>query len=60
MKQTGYYIYDYTILLNFSDQENLKRSNEYVALSSPSIYYTWKNIESSYKNKTFKICVNVA
>ena len=40
MKQTGYYIYDYTILLNFSDQENLKRSNEYVALSSPSIYYT--------------------
>ena len=27
-----------------SDKENLKRSDKYVALSSLSIYYTWKDI----------------
>ena len=26
-----------------------------VALSNPSIYYTWKNMKSSYKNDKFKI-----
>ena len=35
-------------LLNFSDEINLKRSDEYVALSNLSIYDTWKNIEISY------------
>ena len=36
------------LLLNFSDEINLKRSNEYVALSNLSIYDMWKNIEISY------------
>ena len=36
------------LLLNFTDKINLKRSNKYVALSNPSIYYTWKN----RKNRT--------
>ena len=29
-------------LVNHSDKLNLKRSGKYVALSNPSIYYTWK------------------
>ena len=32
----------HVLLLNFSDNINLKRSNEYLALSNLSIYYTWK------------------
>ena len=31
------------------------RSDEYVALSNLSIYYTWKNIKKSNKNNNFKI-----
>ena len=34
---------------------NLKGSDKYVALSSFSMYYTWKNIKSSYKNNKFKM-----
>ena len=30
------------LLLNLSDKIKLKRSDEYVALSNRSIYYTWK------------------
>ena len=41
--------------LNLLDKINLKRSQEYVALSNLSFYYTWKNIEKSYKNNKFKI-----
>ena len=33
------------LLLNLSDKINLKRKDKYVALSSLSIYYTWKNIK---------------
>ena len=35
----------YRLLLNLTDKINLKRSDKYVALSSLSIYYTWKNIK---------------
>ena len=45
------------LLLNLSDKINLKRSDKYVALSSLSIYYAWKNIKKSYKNNEFKISV---
>ena len=45
----------YRLLLNLSDKLNLKRSDKYVALSTLSIYYTWKNIKKSYKNNKFKI-----
>ena len=34
---------------------NFKRSDEYVALSNLSIYYTRKNIKKSYKNNKFNI-----
>ena len=30
----------YRLLLNLSGKINLKRSNKYVALTNPSIYYT--------------------
>ena len=42
-------------LLNLTDKINLKRSDKYVALSNPSIYYTWKNIKESFKNSKFKM-----
>ena len=43
------------LLLNLTDKINLKRSDKYVALSNISIYYTWKNIKTSYKINKFKI-----
>ena len=39
------------LLINLTDKINLKRSNKYVALSNLSIYYTWKDIKKSYRNK---------
>ena len=36
------------LLLNFSGKIKLKKSNKYVALSNPSIYYTWKSIKRPY------------
>ena len=41
------------LLLNLTDEINLKRSDKYVAYQS--IYYTWKNIKKSYKNNNFKM-----
>ena len=43
------------LLLKFLDKTNLKKKNEYVALSNVSIYLTWKNIKQLYKSKSFKI-----
>ena len=37
------------LLLNLLDKIKLKRSDKYIALSNPSIYYTWKNIKSHTK-----------
>ena len=45
------------LLLNLSDKINLKRIDKYVALSSLSIYYTWKSMKKSYKNNKFKTSV---
>ena len=38
-----------------TDKLNLKNPNKNMALASLSIYYTWKNIKSEYKNNKFKI-----
>ena len=38
------------VLLHLIDKINLKRSDNYVASSNFSIYYTWENIKKSYKN----------
>ena len=43
------------LLLNLTDKIDIKRKDKYIALSNFSIYYTWKNIERSYKNNKFKI-----
>ena len=43
------------LLINLTDQINLKRSDKYVALSNLSIYFTQENIKKSYKNDQFKI-----
>ena len=47
--------YSHRLLLNLSDKINLKRSDEYVALSNLRIYYTLKNINKLYKNNKFKM-----
>ena len=37
------------------DKLDLKNPNKNMALGSLSIYYTWKNIKSTYNNNKFKI-----
>ena len=41
--------------LMLEDKLNLKYSSKNVALDNLSIYYTWKNIKSAYKNNKFRI-----
>ena len=43
------------LLLKHTDKLDLRRGQKSVALSNLSIYYTWKNIKSSYNNNNFKI-----
>ena len=45
----------YRQLLNLRDNIYLRKKDKYVALSNPSIYYTWKNMKKLYKNNKFKI-----
>ena len=40
---------------NFIDKIDLRRGKQSLALSNLSIYHTWRNIKSSYKNNEFKI-----
>ena len=42
-------------ILNLTDKLDLRRGEKSVALLNFSIYYTWKNIKSSYSNNKFKI-----
>ena len=43
------------LLLKLVDKLDLRGNQKSVALSNLSIYYTWRNIKSSYKNNKFKI-----
>ena len=43
------------LVLKFTDKLDLRRGQKTVALSNLSIYYTWKNVKSSYNNNKFKI-----
>ena len=45
----------HVLLLKLVDKLDLRRGQKRVALSNLSIYYTWRNIKSSYKNNKFKI-----
>ena len=44
----------HVLVLKLTDKLNLRRGQKTVALSNLSIYYTWKNIKSSYNNNKFK------
>ena len=37
------------------DYLNIKDPNKNKALADLSIYYTWKNVKSTYKNNRFKV-----
>ena len=45
----------YRLKYNLIDKLNLKNPNKNMALANLSIYYTWKNVKSIYKNNKFKI-----
>ena len=45
----------YVLILKLTDKLDLKRGEKGIAISNLSIYYTWKNIKSTYNNNKFKI-----
>ena len=45
------------LMLKLTDKLDLRWGEKIIALSDLSIYYTWKNIKSSYNNNKFKISV---
>ena len=42
-------------ILKLTDKLDLRGREKIIALSNLSIYYTWRNIKSSYNNSKFKI-----
>ena len=45
----------HVLVLKLTDKLDLRRDQKTVVLSNLNIYYTWKNIKSSYNNNKFKI-----
>ena len=45
----------HVLVLKLTDKLDVRRGQKTVALSNLSIYYTWKNVKSSYNNNKFKI-----
>ena len=45
----------HVLVLKLTDKLDLRRSKKTVALSNLSIYYTWRNVKSSYNNNKSKI-----
>ena len=43
------------LVLKLTDKLDLRRGQKTVVLSNLIIYYTWKNVKSSYNNNKFKI-----
>ena len=43
------------LILKLTDKLDLRRGEKIIALSNLGIYYTWKNIKSSYDNNKFEI-----
>ena len=43
------------LTLKLTNKLDLRFGEKVIALSNLSIYYTWKNIKSSYNNNKFKI-----
>ena len=48
----------HVLVLKLTDKLDLRRGQKTVTLSNLSIYYTWKNVKSSYNNNKFKISVS--
>ena len=47
----------HALILKLTYKLDLRIGEKIIALSNLSIYYTWKNIKSSYNNNKFKISV---
>ena len=45
----------YRLKYDLIDKLDLRNPNKNMALANLSIYYTWKNVKSIYKNNKFKI-----
>ena len=45
----------HVLILKLTNKLDLKFGEKTVALSNLSVYYTWKNMKSSYNNNNFKI-----
>ena len=45
--------------LKLTNKLDLRLGEKVIALSNFSIYYTWKNIKSSYNNNNFKIPTSI-
>ena len=45
----------HVLILKLTDKLDLRRGEKSIALLKFSLYYTWKNIKSSYNNSKFKI-----
>ena len=45
----------YLLILKLTDKLDLRRGGKSIALGNLSIYYTWKNIKSSYNYNKFKV-----
>ena len=43
------------LILKLTDKLYLRRGEKIIASSNLCIYYTWKNMKSSYNSNTFKI-----
>ena len=45
----------HVLILRLTDKLDLRRGEKSITLSNLNIYYTWKNIKSSYNSNKFKI-----
>ena len=45
----------HVLVLKLTNKLDLRMSKKVIAKSNLTIYYTWKNITSSYNNNKFKI-----
>ena len=45
----------HVLVLRLTNRLDIRRGQKSIALSNLNIYYTWKNIKSSYNNNKFKI-----
>ena len=43
------------LILKLTNKLDLRLGEKFIALSNISVYYTWKNIKSSYNDNKFKI-----